>query len=48
MSCQSYPLLTAPLSTLESDVLCFIFSCDLEDFKFQYVNRKALGASFLY
>ena len=24
------------------------FSCDLQDFKFQYVNPKAFGASFLY
>ena len=24
------------------------FSCDLQDFKFQYVNRKVFGASFLY
>ena len=24
------------------------FSCDLQDFKFLYVNRKAFGASFLY
>ena len=26
----------------------WIFSCVLQDFKFQYVNRKAFGASFLY
>jgi len=24
------------------------FSCDFQDFKPQHVNRKALGASFLY
>ena len=24
------------------------FSCDLQDFKFLYVNRKAFVASFLY
>ena len=24
------------------------FSCDLQDFKFYYVNRKAFGESFLY
>ena len=24
------------------------FSCDLQDFKFWYVNRKAFGTSFLY
>ena len=24
------------------------FSCDLQDFKFWYVNRKAFGARFLY
>ena len=27
---------------------CFVFSCGLQDFKFQYVNCKAFGASFLY
>ena len=26
----------------------FCFSCDLQDFIFQCVNRKALGVSFLY
>ena len=24
------------------------FSCDLQDFEFQYVSRKAFGTSFLY
>ena len=24
------------------------FSCDLQDFKFKYVNRKAFGENFLY
>ena len=24
------------------------FACDLQDFKFWYVNRKAFGASFLH
>ena len=24
------------------------FSCDLQDFKFWYVNRKVFGASFMY
>ena len=27
---------------------CFVFSCGLQDFKFEYVNCKAFGASFLY
>ena len=26
----------------------YFFSCDLQDFQFWYVNRKAFGASFLY
>ena len=25
-----------------------LFLCDLQDFKFQYVNLKAFGTSFLY
>ena len=35
---------------LKSKGLMFIvsiFSCDLQDFIFQYVNRTAFGASFL-
>ena len=24
------------------------FSCDLQDFKFQYMNHRAFGTSFLY
>ena len=32
------------------DLMCFVsfFSCDLEDFKFLYLNPKAFGTSFLY
>ena len=28
--------------------LMFFVSCDLKDFKFQYVNRKEFNTSFLY
>ena len=27
---------------------CFVFSCGLQYFKFWYLNRKAIGASFFY
>jgi hypothetical protein len=36
---------------LKNEDLMFFVSfvlCDLKDFKFQFVNRKAFGASFLY
>ena len=32
----------------ETKGLMLLFSCDLQDFKFEYVNRKAFVASFFY
>ena len=36
------------LKTKSQMFFVLFFSCDLQDFQFWYVNRKAFDASFLY
>ena len=45
---KNYKYIDEKLKTKGLMFFALFFSCDLQDFKFQYVNSKAFGGSFLH